>query len=116
MLATEVVEGQAGRAPATWQNSRATAGGEFRPQVMKTKLAGSSRTSKPVASTAAPKPTPSAVPKPIPSPNELRRLALDADVCEATVVRYLKGEPVRPGSRERIERAIARRRSTGGSP
>lgn len=42
------------------------------------------------------------------SPQEERAVALVAEVHEKTVARYISGFPVRPGSRVRIERALAR--------
>ena len=47
-------------------------------------------------------------PKLQPGPQELRAIALLADVHEKTVARYLRGQPVRPGSRARIELALQR--------
>ncbi|HVV50499.1 MAG TPA: hypothetical protein VHO06_12615 [Polyangia bacterium] len=38
--------------------------------------------------------------------HERRRLALDAEVAEETLRRYLRGDPIRGLSRARIERAL----------
>jgi hypothetical protein len=58
---------------------------------------------------------PRATISPAPTPSYIRRIALHAQICEATVRRFLAGKAVRPGSRERIERAMNAKRTKGGA-
>jgi hypothetical protein len=58
---------------------------------------------------------PPATSGPAPTPSYIRRIALHAQLCEATVRRFLAGKAVRPGSRERIERAMSAKRTKGGA-
>jgi hypothetical protein len=58
---------------------------------------------------------PPAATTPALTPRAVRRIALHAQLCEATVLRYLSGKPVRPSSRERIERALSAKRNKPGA-
>jgi len=60
-------------------------------------------------------PAPPVTSSPAPTPSYIRRIALHAQLCEATVRRFLAGKAVRPGSRERIERAMNAKRNKGAA-